>query len=93
MNKSIKFMTSGLGEWSTVKKKVSIVSIEEFGKELRVYFDPKEWSLKKDGLIYTDPLFLEMLKTHLKNDKKSYHNSIDYSEWGMQGPDYVSFDI
>jgi hypothetical protein len=91
--KSIKFMTSGLGLWSTVKKKVSILSIDEFGKELRVYFNSEEWSLKKDGLIYTDPLFLEMLKVHLKNNSKSYYNKVDYSERGMQGDDYVSFDI
>ena len=91
--KSIKFMTSGLGMWSTVKKKVSILSIEEFGKELRVYFNPEEWSYKKDGMIYTDPLFLEMLKTYLKINGRSYHKNVDYSEHGMQGDDYVSFDI
>ena len=45
-----------------------------------------------DGLIYTDPLFLEEFKLLLAQESLD-NSDISYSEQGMQGDDYVSFDV
>lgn len=89
--------TSGDGLWSDVQKTVILNRMEvdqhspSFG-ELRVYFDTNSWNVDRDGLIYTDKAFLEGIKDLLNN--KGYDTSkIDYSEQGMQGNDYVSFDV
>lgn len=66
----------------------------EFG-ELRVYFDVKTCDVRKDGLIYTDDQFIAELKAAL-NDMGFEPEEVDdvyYSEQGMQGEDYVSFDV
>ena len=89
----IKFKTNGRGMWTKVAKEVTILYMEEYGRELRVFFDIASWSNKKDDFIYTDPQFLIELKAHLKREGKKYANAIDYSEHGMQGIDYVSFDL
>lgn len=91
--------TAGTGYWSEVAKEVKCTGIavsyineeEDFG-ELRVYFDPRSWDTRKDGLIYTDRLFLDMLCSELLG---AGLNSIDvsYSEQGMQGDNYVSLDV
>lgn len=90
--------TAGDGLWSEVAKKVQLTGIDvsyineeqDFG-ELCVYFD-KSWDIRKDGLIYTDSQFLDQLCGELL---AAGLNSIDveYSEQGMQGDDYVSFDV
>ena len=91
--------TAGTGYWSRVAKDVQLVGIdlgyindeEDFG-ELRVFFDTASWDTSKDGLIYTDRLFLDLLCAELLGVGL---NSIDveYSEQGMQGDDYVSLDV
>lgn len=88
-----KFKTNGKGLWTKTAKQVSILFMETVGKELRVYFDIASWSNKTNGLIYTDPLFLSYVKHYLAGQGKKYAEEIDYSESGMQGVDYVSFDI
>ena len=63
----------------------------DFG-ELRVRFNAKTWDVNKDGLIYTDTLFLEELcdlLTQLGIDA----SDVSYSEQGMQGDTYVSLDV
>ena len=45
-----------------------------------------------DGFIYTDPLFLHTLKMYMY-DMGIDTTDITYSEQGMQGDDYVSFDV
>lgn len=96
--KSVIFNTSGDGYWSTVAKAVEIVDMrlgyvsddEDFG-ELCVYFNTDTWDVNKDGLIYTDKQF----KIDLMQFIKQHGLVIDlsYSEQGMQGDDYVSFDV
>jgi hypothetical protein len=91
--------TAGTGYWSEVAKEVKCTDIavsyineeEDFG-ELRVYFDPRSWDTSKDGLIYTDRLFLDLLCSELLG---AGLNSVDveYSEQGMQGRNYVSLDV
>lgn len=90
--------TMGDGYWSDVAKSVNVTLIavpyineeEDFG-ELRVYFD-KGWDVRKDGLIYTDSLFLVMLREQLDN-AGLVGSDVDYSEQGMQGNNYVSLDV
>lgn len=104
MNVNFILSTAGDGLWSGVSKKVRCVRIDadsmvmdgnrEFG-ELRVYFDTKTWNVRKDGLIYTDKTFIAELKAAL-NDLGFEPEEVDdiyYSEQGMQGEDYVSFDV
>lgn len=90
--------TAGDGYWSDVAKSVNVTKInvgyvndeEDFG-ELCVYFD-KQWDVRKDGLIYTDSLFLVMLREKL-NECGFAGADVDYSEQGMQGTNYVSLDV
>lgn len=90
--------TAGDGYWSDVAKFVNVTKIavpyvndeENFG-ELRVYFD-KHWDCSKDGLIYTDSLFLLMLKEKL-TECGFEGADVEYSEQGMQGDNYVSLDV
>lgn len=92
--------TSGTGLWSTVAKSVKVTGAEAllldntFG-ELRVYFDTKTWNVNHYGLIYTDQQFLDELRDRLSamGFSTGAINDIHYSEQGMQGKDYVSFDI
>ncbi len=92
------FNTIGDGYWSEVSKPVRITDMQigyinderDFG-ELRVYFD-KTWDVRKDGLIYTDSLFLEELRSFL-NTNGLAGDDVDYSEQGMQGDNYVSLDV
>ncbi len=91
--------TDGLGYWSEVAKDVKVTGFDlayinderDFG-ELRVYFDTKSWNVYTDGLIYTDRNFEYQLKdllTQLGLD----NSDVGYSEQGMQGDNYVSFDV
>jgi hypothetical protein len=99
--------TDGRGLWSQVARPVvvnyislSISTMEEeddtnklFG-ELCVYFDTASWDPDKDGLIYTDKLFVKELHNFLKTQGFSEKalETVYYSEQGMQGDDYVSLD-
>ncbi len=90
--------TAGDGYWSDVAKSVNVTGLsvpyindEEDFAELRVYFD-KQWDVRKDGLIYTDSLFLVMLREKL-TECGFDATDIDYSEQGMQGDNYVSLDV
>jgi hypothetical protein len=84
--------TDGSGYWSEARKLVKCVGYEistitdDFG-ELRVYFDPTTWNVEEDGLIYTDNNFIAGIREAFGS------NDIHYSEQGMQGDDYVSFDV
>ena len=90
--------TIGDGYWSDVSKTVPVVRLdlayingeEDFG-ELRVYFDTDAWNVNKDGLIYTDSLFLEELLSLLS--ALGLGTDVCYSEQGMQGDDFVSLDV
>lgn len=93
--------TDGRGYWSTVKTEVKVTRIvclsygsdeddDELFGELRVFFDTSTWDVDKDGLIYTDELFLADLNEYLATlGLPEAH----YSEQGMQGDDFVSLDI
>lgn len=87
----VKLHTDGKGYWSAKKKAVKITEIEVSKNELRVYFDQSSWCVNDDGLIYTDRLFLKELIDYLKSHGP--HVKVDYSEQGMQGDNFVSFDI
>ena len=94
----VNFETDGGGYWSEVARDIRITDIQcsydpeykEYG-ELLVYFDTKDWDVSKDGLIYTDKLFMSYLKDFC--DKHGLTDDVDYSEQGMQGDDYVSCDV
>jgi len=94
--------TSGDGFWSNVQKPVFVKTAEvayisddhEFG-ELRVYFDNDSWNPEVHGLIYTDNQFIEELCDALIDIGFTLEgvSDVSYSEQGMQGHNYVSFDI
>jgi len=91
--------TTGDGYWSDLQRSVEITRLQlaytndelDFG-ELRVFFNTKTWDVNKDGLIYTDSLFLEQLKD-LLTAKGFDASDVTYSEQGMQGDNYVSCDV
>ena len=95
--------TDGNGYWSETAKTVRInrvalayVSDEgDFG-ELRAYFDPKEWDVDNDGLIYSDMGWKHSFLTCMEKQFGFSPDAIldlSYSEQGMQGEDYVSMDV
>ena len=91
--------TAGDGYWSNKAKTVEITGLQlgytndelDFG-ELRVFFNTNTWDTYKDGLIYTDTLFLEELCLMLDNLGVDA-SDVSYSEQGMQGDTYVSCDV
>jgi len=93
--------TSGDGWWSLQEKAVKITGLEVnrsaeralFG-ELRVFFDAATWDIEKDGYIYTDKGFLKELRDYLKRaGYASGFGTVGYSEFGMQGDNFVSLDV
>lgn len=108
MNINFKLWTAGDGLWSSESKEVHCKQIavrviaevpladgdKAYG-ELRVYFAPGRWKVDRDGLIYTDSRFIAELKAALNDAGMSPEavEDIHYSEQGMQGRDYVSFDV
>jgi hypothetical protein len=95
-------VTAGKGLWSEVRKTITINKVilayaddEEMFGELRAYFDPSEWDTNNEGLIYTDPFWLECFRSCMLTLGFSQQavNAIDYSEAGMQGETYISLDV
>lgn len=96
--KTVNFVinTTGDGHWSGVAKAVKVTGLElvcydgnDYG-ELRVYFDTRGWNIREHGLIYTDSGFRNALAKKLV--AMGLSDEFYYSEQGMQGDDYVSFD-
>lgn len=104
-------VTSGDGHWSRVEgRRVRIIEVsilwtteddedrdddESDHGELIAVIDGETWDCNKDGLIYTDKLWIQTFRTELKRLGLSQDavDGIDYSEQGMQGHHYVSMDI
>lgn len=97
-----KQQTSGKGLWSSRAAEVRSThadipdcysSVDSFA-ELRVYFHSQDWNVDQDGLIYTDPMWIEDLRRDLiqLGYSPAAVNAVDYSEQGMQGDNYVSLD-
>lgn len=105
METTIILNTDGRGLWSTKSKQVVVTGLDciitkmededQLFGELMVRFDTASWDTDKDGLIYTDDLFLKELHTFLKSQGFTTEASEDvsYSEQGMQGDEYVSLDV
>jgi hypothetical protein len=95
--------TAGDGYWSNAVRDVNLTHMRlaytsddgEFG-ELRVYFNTEFWDVDALGLIYTDTKFEKQLKQILARQFGFTANELKglcYSEQGMQGNNYVSFDV
>jgi hypothetical protein len=105
METTIILNTNGKGLWSSKSKSVIVIGLDciiskmededgMFG-ELMVRFDTASWDTDKDGLIYTDDLFLKQLHEFLLTQgfTKETATDVSYSEQGMQGDEYVSLDV
>ena len=97
MKIDVKIPTSGDGYYSSKRKPVRLTKLElikydgdNYG-ELRVHFDTRSWNVDRDGLIYSDKLFIHELK-HFLVGKLGLPSAVSYSEQGMQGDNYVSLD-
>lgn len=99
--------TAGKGYWTRAKKEVRVKKIKWYTQEnqyaingseifLEVYPDKRTWTNRRDGLIYTDTLFLKELREQLIKMEKFEElpvlpwEKVDYTEQGMQGKDYVN---
>lgn len=91
--------TSGKGLWSKRETTVKLTKLdwEQADGEITayLYFDPNTWDVERDGLIYTDPIFIRLLKMSLAQlertgtlPKFGWEN-VNYTEQGQQGADYV----
>ncbi len=100
--------TDGSGIWSKAMKSVPVIlevadgEIVEwlepdappfYGGHLHACFAKKDWSTKRLGLIYTDKRFLNDVRALLARKGFKRVDHVVYSEQGMQGRDYVDFDI
>ena len=95
--------TAGTGYWSERAKtvrinRVALAYVSDDGDygELRAYFDPKEWDVDNDGLIYSDMGWKHSFLTCMENEFGFSPDAIldvSYSEQGMQGEDFVSMDV
>lgn len=94
--------TDGKGLWSEVAQPVWVNNIklrkglkirgeEKIWGELRVYFGTPSWDVDENGLIYTDEQFESELRELLEENGLP-GGEVSYSEAGMQGDDFVSFD-
>jgi hypothetical protein len=107
METTIILNTNGRGLWSNKSKPVIVTGVdcivgkiedgdsERLMGELMVRFDMASWDTDKDGLIYTDDLFLSQLREFLLTQGFTVEtvNDVFYSEQGMQGDEYVSLDV
>ena len=99
--------TCGDGHWSDTAKKVFIqklvFTVEENPSEyyngdwfcmVNAYFSKTSWSIAKDGLIYTDSLFLKHIKIILADlgFPMTLVSLVRYSEQGMQHRSYVNME-
>lgn len=103
-NKQVNWQTHtcGTGHWSQAVKGVQVLRIElaytndegDFG-ELRAYFNTGTWDVVRDGLIYTDPVWIGEFRALMRSlgFTRNAVNDINYSEQGMQGADNVSMDV
>jgi hypothetical protein len=107
METNVTLNTDGRGLWSRQSKSVQVTAIDcvisqmEDDEEVKLYgelcvrFDTASWDTDKDGLIYTDDLFLKELREFLLTQGFTAEtaNDVSYSEQGMQGDEYVSLDV
>lgn len=96
--------TDGNGLWSREKREVPIKKLGilyfhmdsdvGYHGELAAYFDARKWNLSKHGLIYTDKTWIKEFRKQLRllGFSEKAVKSVDYSEQGMQGDNYVSMD-
>lgn len=94
--------TDGKGLWSQFEKTVTILEVElryvngegDFG-ELCARFDTKTWNCDENGLIYTDPRWIDEFRGLMRSlgFTRQACDDITYSEQGMQGYNYVSMDV
>ena len=99
--------TNGRGYWSNTAKAVDVEALDlqyitndkDFG-ELCIHFATDElgancWDTSTMGLIYTDKLFMQELRTYLQTVgfTLAEANDVNYSEQGMQSDNYVSCDV
>ena len=59
-----------------------------------IEFDTSTWCVDTDGLIYTDSIIEEI--NELLAEQLGYSDTeevLEWSEQGMQGDDYLSFDV
>ena len=88
--------TGGDGLWSSRSTIVEVTNITvkwEGGStvEITASFDPMTWNVEHHGLIYTDKMFLEGIRRKL-SDLCGINMTLDYTEQGMQGDNYVSLE-
>ena len=103
-NKQVNWQThtNGNGLWSDKAKAVQVLRVElayssdegDFG-ELRAYFNTSTWDCNKDGLIYTDKVWIDEFRALMRSlgFTRAAVNDITYSEQGMQSNNYVSMDV
>jgi hypothetical protein len=91
-----------MGYWSRCPMRrvhISKIDVDDstdpgvFG-ELQATFD-KGWDCKKDGLIYTDSLWMKDFRQGLValGFSQEAADNVSYSEQGMQGGKFVSMDV
>ena len=58
---------------------------------MRGYFDRRSWNTERHGHLYTDRQVQNQVNHYLRS-AYPYRGRVDWSEFGMQGDDFCSFD-
>jgi hypothetical protein len=94
--------TDGKGYWTTFALPVTVLevylrNVNEEGDfaELCARFDTSTWNCDQNGLIYTDPRWIDEFRGLMRSLGFSRRacDDITYSEQGMQGYNFVSMDV
>lgn len=113
-NKKVNFKTKtdGNGLYTEKKATVKITKLsfllytysdyDSKSARIEATFDSKDWNVKEDSIIYTDPLWLKTFKKEFSKEFKIPFKMVDdrnpgygihYSEAGAQGETYVDLDL
>ena len=97
--------TDGNGYWSTTRAAVQIIGVQiietpaepQYGLgasvTINAIFDDEHWDIDEDGLIYTDDRALTELRAVLADHVDHDLSTLDYTEHGMQGANYISLEL
>ena len=87
--------TSGNGYWGKTAKAVRVTGFAIWTNgeytQVNATYNTDDWNPNVDGLIYTDPTFLEELKAYFAAQGVDV-SELDYSEHGMQDENFVHLE-
>ena len=94
--KEVKLLSIEIAFYNYDGENISSLDFDPAGQcgSANIEFDTSTWDVNTDGLIYTDSVIDDINK--LLAEQLGYSNTekvLHWSEQGMQGDDYLNFDV